>query len=152
MGDNYNYAQAEDHFIWKVWLQSTYWATNNYIWHQANAIVYPKIFMQHIWPIFNKSKHTYERSEIEIRYLRWHIVIFNRENSQEQEQISCRDFLWGMFTSFLHKVVPQNNLNNFANYHLDLLQYKIPVYIDITFIAVYRFPFISQMSYHSQGI
>lgn len=73
------------------------------------------------------------------------------ENSQEQEQISCRDFLWGMFTSFLHKVVPQNNLNNFANYHLDLLQYKIPVYIDITFIAVYRFPFISQMSYHSQG-
>lgn len=23
-------------------------------------------------------------------------------------------FLWGMFTSFIHKVVPQNNLNNFA--------------------------------------
>lgn len=42
------------------------------------------------------------------------IFIFNRENSQEQEQISCRDFLWGMFTSFLHKVVLQNNLNNFA--------------------------------------
>lgn len=31
LGDNYNYVQAEDHFIWKVWLQSTYWATNNYI-------------------------------------------------------------------------------------------------------------------------
>lgn len=66
------------------------------------------------------------------------------ENSQEQEQISCRDFLWGMFTSFLHKVVPQNNLNNFATLSSGSAAIQNPcisaVYIDITFFSCVSFP------------
>lgn len=63
-----------------------------------NAIVCPKIFMQHIWTIFIRNTHTCERIAIEIaegnNFQDNFIDIlssFNQKNSQERKQIPYGD-------------------------------------------------------------
>lgn len=101
------------------------------VWQLECSIcrVCPKIFMEHIWPIFDKKKkntHTHEKSAIVIwngwkenfpRYLHWHIVIFQSEKFTRTK----KDFLWRFVMGNVHIFSPSGSHSEYLGQFFNLI-------------------------------
>lgn len=119
---NCSFQNSVSKILWYFFIipSKLHWIDLTYI------ILWPKIFMTHIWTIFNKiniyAKKVINKGQISKISSLTHCHFSHEKNSQERKQFSCGDLLLGIFRSFLHSEFLAHFF--FLSYHPGLLQYK----------------------------